>query len=209
MTLMPKLDEFENAKTFDAELDGTVNGLPIKLSGFGKYDAEMGLTVGEYELHDIPEGFSPFLLGVCLVTGYPNVCACNGEIANPFGSSPYRYERDISLGDFGSLQLDTEVQFKGSHLTSRFRLRGKVDVPSLGQVEPFEENWQISGNDIQGDFVMRWPIDANRNLSAHAKSNYHPAHASESDMSLVRTLDLRTQLSGRTLKLTQLSSLRA
>jgi Green fluorescent protein len=209
MTFMPKFDEFQNAKTFDAELEGTVNGSPINLTGSGKYDAKMGITVGEYELHNIPQGFSPFLLGVCLVTGYPNVCACNGEVSNPFGSSPYKYERDISLGDFGSLQLETEVQFRGSHLISRFRLCGEVDVPSLGQVEPFEETWQISDNDIRGDFVMRWPIDANRKLSARATSNYHPALGAEPGKKLVRTLDLRTQLSGRTLKLTQLSSLRA
>ena len=209
MTLMPRFDEFANANTFDAELDGTVNGLPIKLSGFGKYDVEIGLTVGEYKLHDIPEGFSPFLLSICLITGYPNVCACNGEISNPFGSSPYRYERDISLGEFGALQLETEVKFKDSHLTSRFRLGGAVAVPSLGQTEPFEETWQISDNGIQGDFIMRWPIDRNRKLSARAKSNYHPAHTERANATLVRTLDIRTQLSGQTLSLTQLSSLRA
>lgn len=208
MTFVPKHDEFTTCSTFEAELSGTVNGLPISLSGGGSYDPDAGLTVGEYDLHEIPAGFSPFLLGVCLVTGYPNVCACKGATTNPFDDSPYHYEREISLGKFGQLRLKTNVRYSGKHLISQFRLEGEVSVPSLGQVEPFEEAWLFNEDSIGGNFVMRWPAAKGQKVEAVARSTYHPTNAGTKGAKMIRTLDLKTGLSGNRLSLHQLSSLR-
>ena len=84
-----------NQLSFQASLQGSVNGQPIHLEGGGSIDDAIGETIGDYELFDDVAAIQPFFLSACLITGYPNASASQGGVKNIFQGVPYSYRRVI------------------------------------------------------------------------------------------------------------------
>lgn len=160
-------------REFIAELFGTINGQPIVLDGGGLVDSQSGVTSGRYELRHLPEDFDPRILSACLITGYPSVCASNGEVPNPFGDHPYSYRRKISFRNGGCLSLETACSYQDNRLISRFHIDGSVGTKPLRSVEPIIEIWEPSDQaTIRGAFTIAWRELSGTLLIADASTEY-------------------------------------
>src|SRR5438128_2719759 len=126
-------------RTFIAELVGQVNGHPLELNGGGDIDSASGITHGTYSLKRCPSDFDPTLLSGCLITGYPNVCAAQSAVQNPFGQSNYQYTRTLKFRDGGDLFLRAECHYDDATLVSRFEVDAHIRTPSLAGVAPIIE----------------------------------------------------------------------
>ncbi|MFZ2864411.1 MAG: hypothetical protein WA440_06635 [Ignavibacteriaceae bacterium] len=158
---------------FIAELSGCINNQPIALEGSGTIDTSLGITSGKYLLKKLPDDFDPIVLGACLVTGYPNVCATSNGIENPFGNHQYEYERYINFQNGGKLHLRTKCDFINGKLDSRFYLTGHIVTPTLDSIEPIIESW-IPGIECQvdGNFVIAWRCKDKSLFIAEARTKY-------------------------------------
>src|SRR5882724_9441802 len=92
--------------SFDARLEGMLNHSQIQLAGGGSISHPKGQTIGDYELRRLPEGFSPFILSACLITGYPNASKSIDGSRNIFQGRSYNYTRTLKFRTGEEMILD-------------------------------------------------------------------------------------------------------
>ena len=158
--------------SFRASLNGEVNGKEIILQGEGTIND--GHTDGKYDLIQLPEGFSPEILSVVLVTGYPNASETIDQTQNIFKGNSYNYTRHIKFSDGGELQLQTECVLEGNHLDSKFTLHGEINDIDLVAIQPIVESWEPCGEGkIKGRFTATWEKQSTGEvITASTESDY-------------------------------------
>lgn len=157
---------------FSTSLRGGINGKGIHVSGSGMIDEGIGLTEGLYDLHQMPDGFDPLLLGCMKVTGYPNACKEAQGVSNPFKGISYNYKRSLDFGKMGSLELTSDVRILDNNLTSDFTINGNIKTPEILSIEPLSESWTPKENSIEGFFRYGCRTKNGDVFYADAKSEY-------------------------------------
>lgn len=190
-TVMP--DATSRPMPFVATLDGRLNAVPMRLTGRGTIDHEIGRTEGAYVLTASPLDFSPYLLGPMLITGYPNASRSMAGVLNLFRGRSYRYTREIRFRTGDCIRLAAECEVKGGSLNSRFVVEGTLPHESPAPLEPLVESWEPAGRGkIHGGFTAAWKLSHGEYLVAKVSTDYEiDTIASQSEM-LHRYVRIRT-----------------
>jgi len=164
----------ERYLTFSAGLSGKINHQRVALNGHGRIDHALGLTVGDYTLIRLPQGFHPFLLSACIITGYPNACTSGDGSKNLFQGHSYAYVRRLRFRTGEELLLNANCRIKGNLLESDFQVSGTSPVANVESLEPLVESWEPEGSGrIKGAFTAIWRKAEGGFVIADTLSNYY------------------------------------
>lgn len=188
-------EEKQDVLHYTAKLTGRVNDLEILVTGAGTILLSEGVTEGDYEIQQSPEGFSPLFLTAVLITGYPNACTSIDGSKNVFHGSSYQYGRTLTFRKGESLTMHAKCSLTGKVLDSEFTIRGIAPRLELDDVEPLVEVWEPVGTkEILGQFRIAWKTNGQVVTSADARSEYHPGNSTESMPILHRFISITAKL---------------
>lgn len=158
---------------FVANLRGTLNRNPMMLTGDGSIDHEIGRTIGTYQLEEFPDGFSPYLLGPMMITGYPNASHSVDGAINIFKGRSYRYNRHVEFRSGEQFDLSVECGLQGGRMASAFDIVGEVPLEEASPLEPLVEMWEPDGpGRIHGFFRALWKCGNAGFIAANVDTHY-------------------------------------
>ncbi len=167
-------NHYEGNINFTTVLEGTLNNSQMLVKGSGTIDESRGITRGNYDLLNLPNGFPQELLSVMKITGYPNASKSIGKATNPFKGKNYNYRRVINFNG-GQMILHASVKRESNNLISHFNITGSFGNPKkLGKILPIRESWkQGEEGIILGDFVASWFDENGEKISAFTNTVYN------------------------------------
>lgn len=193
---------------FVADLDGRLNAALVRVVGAGTVNEDLGITLGSYNCDLGNPDIDLRLLSVCLITGYPNVCAEAEGIHNPFRGTSYNYERDVLFSSGERFHVSVGVSIADGCLRSRFRVDGTAPVRTIGAPQPLAETWRgTPDRRIDGNFDFGWVLPEGIVTRAIARSTYVLASGETASLERLRQLEINATVTGQTLSLEQRSRL--
>lgn len=115
------------------------------------------MTIGSYECDMNSLAIDLRLFSVCLITGYPNVCAEATPALNPFRGLDYEYVSEVVFDSGECLSLTASIVRDARCLRSTFSVLGDVPLRALGSPRPLTEGWTLQAHgSVLGSFSFAW-----------------------------------------------------